>query len=191
VSPTAEAPDLVDLLVRASAVFGEQVASIPGDEWDLPTPCQDWDIKALVAHVVFGDAQLPDLVAGREVGAVELDVRILGPHPMSTWRGTALRAIEAARATPLDMRVRHPIGDLSFARVLGFRISDNAVHAWDLATARSDVFTIPDDIAAWCLDFWLPMADGLSESGFFAAMGEPTDDSPGARLLALLGRGQE
>ncbi len=44
------------------------------------------------------------------------------------------------------------------------------------------------EIASWCLDFWLPLADQLAGSAYFGPMTEPADDTPGARLLALLGR---
>ncbi len=178
----------VALFVGAAAFFGEQVAVLPGDAWELATPCPDWDIRQVVTHVILGEAQLTELAEGRRPVEAELDVGILGANPMSVWRGTALRAIEAARATPLDRRVPHAVGDLSFGRVLGFRITDNLVHAWDIATARSAACVLPDDIAEWALDFWLPMADGLVDSGYFGPMQQPAGSSPGERLLALLGR---
>lgn len=182
------AADLVDFYIRASAGFGEQVQAIGAEEWDLHTPCPDWDIRSLVAHVVLGDAQLPELVAGRSVPLAEVDVSVLGREPMATWRGTALRSIEIVRATDLDEVVEHPLGSMPFRQVLGFRITDNLVHAWDIATARSQPLELDPELAAWTLDFWLPMAGELSGSGFFAPMVEPSDDTAGARLLGLLGR---
>jgi uncharacterized protein (TIGR03086 family) len=181
-------PDVVELYVRAAALFGEQVASVPGDHWDMPTPCPDWDVRSVVTHVVYGDAQLPDLVAGRGVLDVDLDVSVLGSDPIAVWRGTALRAIEVSRATPLDRVVQHPAGDLTFGTVLGFRVTESAVHAWDIARALSRTLELPDDLAEWCLDFWSPMVDSLSQSRHFAAMRQPLDETAGSRLLALLGR---
>lgn len=180
--------DVVDFYVRASAGFGQQIQAIGGEEWDLHTPCADWDIRTVVAHVVLGDAQIPDLVEGNVVAAAEVDVSILGREPLAVWRGTALRAIEVVQSTPLDTVVHHPLGSMPFLNAVGFRITDSLVHAWDLATARSADLALPPDIAAWCLDFWLPLADQLEGSAHFAPMLEPADDSAGARLLALLGR---
>ncbi len=180
--------DVRSLYTRASAGFGEQVQAVGAEEWDLHTPCTDWDIRTVVAHVVLGESQIPELVAGRSVELAEVDVSILGREPMATWRGTALRAIEVVRETDLETVVHHPLGSMPFERVLGFRITENLVHGWDLAAARSEDHRLDDELATWCLDFWLPMADGLADSGFFAPMVEPRSDAPGDRLLALLGR---
>ncbi|MCB0994418.1 MAG: TIGR03086 family protein [Acidimicrobiales bacterium] len=184
-------PDVVDLFVRAVALFGEQLVAVADTDWDLPTPCDGWEVAHVAAHVVVGESQLPALFAGESVAEIqEFDPRVLGPDPVAAWRGTALAAIEAVRAPgALDMILDHPIGRLPGRHVMGFRITDNLVHAWDIARAGGGDLELPDDIAEWCLDFWLPMAPGLAGSGYFAAMVEPAPEAtPGERLLALLGR---
>lgn len=180
--------DLVDYYTRAAAAFGEQVVAIGDEEWDLPTPATDWIIKAVVAHVVVAEAQMPDLVRGEAFERFDVDVTVLGHDPVSVWRGTAIAALDAVRGAELDIVVQHPVGALPLRQVVGFRITENLVHAWDIATARTQPFTLPSDIAAWCLDFWLPLAADLAKSDMFAPMVEPADDMPGTRLLALLGR---
>ncbi len=181
-------PDLRAHYSRAAATFGEQVAIIGDEEWDLPTPCADWIIKAVVAHVVVGEAQIPDLINGHALTQLNVDASVLGHDPMSVWRGTAIGALEAVAVTDLDLVVEHPLGPLPLSQAVGFRITENLVHAWDIATARSVAHQLDDEIAQWCLEFWLPLADRLGDSGAFGPMAEPADDSPGARLLALLGR---
>lgn len=180
--------ELFDRYVAASASFGRQVADVGDEEWDLPTPCADWDIRSVVAHVVLGESQVPEYLAGRASEIAVVDASVLGPGPMSVWRGTALAAIEALRDAPLDLLVPHPLGELTVETVLGFRITDNLVHAWDLATARSVPHEIDEDAAAWTLDFWAPLAESLSGSGYFGPMTQPRDERAGSRLLALLGR---
>ena len=180
--------EVLDLYRRAAATFGEQVAIIGDEEWDLPTPSTEWVVKAVVAHVVVGEAQLPDLIGGNAFELNDVDASVLGHDPLSVWRGTALAALGAVGNADLDVVVDHPVGRLPLHQVIGFRITENLVHAWDVATARGVAHKLDAEIANWCLDFWLPLADGLVASGYFGPMLEPASDTPGARLLALLGR---
>jgi uncharacterized protein (TIGR03086 family) len=182
---------LIDFFVRSSASFGEQVREVDGDEWFAPTPCADWDVRMVVAHVVVGDAQLPLLVNGEKVPLVEeFDPSVLGSNPLAAWRGTALAAIRAfARPGALAERYAHPIGHITGRRIIGFRITDSLVHSWDIARAREVDVLLDPEIAEYCLDFWQPMASGLPASGYFGpAMLPPDGADPGLRLLSLLGR---
>jgi uncharacterized protein (TIGR03086 family) len=145
----------------------------------------------VVAHVVVGDAQIPLLVDGETVERVEeFDPSVLGNNPLSAWRGTALAAIRAFSGPGvLEKRYAHPVGHITGRRIIGFRISDSLVHAWDIARARGDDLLLDPEIAEYCIDFWQPMAAGLPASGFFAAaLAPPADADPGRRLLSLLGR---
>ncbi len=183
----------LDEYTRALAVFGEQLREVTGAHWELPTPCSDWDVRQLVAHVVLGEALVPPLLAGETgLGEPDIDPGALGPEPLAVWRGTALAALDAVRALDsLDVVVDHPVGPVAAHVLLGFRVTDNLVHGWDLATAIGRRFDLPDDLAEACLEFWLPLAGSLgsSSSGYFAEMVEPAADAgPGARLLGLLGR---
>ena len=182
---------LLDFFVRSSASFGEQVRDVDGEEWVAPTPCADWDVRTVVAHVVVGDAQLPLLVNGEAVALVEeFDPSVLGNNPLAAWRGTALAAIRAfAKPGALAERYAHPIGHITGRRIIGFRITDSLVHAWDIARARHLDVRLDPEIAEYCLDFWQPLASGLPGSGHFAPATMPPDGAdPGQRLLSLLGR---
>jgi uncharacterized protein (TIGR03086 family) len=182
---------LIDFFVRSSAFFGEQVREVEDDDWFAPTPCADWDVRTVVAHVVVGDAQIPVLIDGDTVEFVaEFDPSVLGTNPLAAWRGTALAAIRAfSRPAALAERYAHPIGHITGRRIIGYRISDSLVHAWDIARARGLDVLLDPEIAEYCLEFWKPMASGLGASGFFAPAVMPPDDAaPGLRLLSLLGR---
>lgn len=182
--------DLAESYVGALAIFGEQVRDIAEHEWDLPTPCTDWDVRQVVAHVILGDAQFTGMVRGEDHFENEVDASIVGVAPMSVWRGTALAAIEAAR-TPevIDRRFEHPSGAIDGAALLGWRISENLVHAWDLSVAVGRPRPVDDDLAEACLAFWWPVAMELGTSGEYAPAGEPpAGASAGVRLLFLLGR---
>lgn len=186
-APTSAA-DPVDMYTRAAAFFGEQVIAIGDEEWDLPAT-DEWIVKAVVAHVAVSEAQIPDVVAGRPFQASDVDVSILGHDPVSVWRGTAVNALHAIAEADLGQIVDHPVGQLPMHVLVGFRVTDNLLHGWDIAAARGVEVELDPEIAEWCLDFWLPFTDALEASEQFGPMREPADDRPGSRLLALLGRG--
>lgn len=186
-SDEATEPDLVDLYTRAAAFFGEQVIAVGDEEWDLPAT-DEWIVKAVVAHVVVSEAQMPDVAAGRPFEANDVDVSILGHDPVSVWRGTAVNALQSIAAADMDMLVDHPVGRIPLRSLVGFRITDNLLHGWDIGAARGLDLDLDPEIAGWALDFWLPLVDALEESEAFGPMVEPIDDEPGSRLLALLGR---
>ena len=182
--------DVVELYVDALATFGNAARDVADHEWDLPTPCPDWNVKQVVAHVVLGEAHLPPVLAGESTSTqTEVSIELLGPNPLAAWRGTALKAIAAARAPGIvDRRYLVDLGEVTGRQLLGYRITDNAVHAWDLRVGTGRPEPIADHHAEFLLDFWLPVALDLGASGFFGKPTEPVGDAPGDRLLALLGR---
>ena len=182
--------DVVQLYVDALAMFGEAVRDVADHEWDLPTPATDWNVKEVVAHVVLGEAHLPAVLAGETTTTqAEFGVELLGSSPLAAWRGTALRAIEAVRLPGVaDQVFEVDMGALPGRQLLGYRITDNVVHAWDLRVAIGRPEPIDDRFAEWLLDFWQPVASQLADSEFFAAPTAPVSDSASDRLIALLGR---
>jgi len=182
--------DVVELYVQALAVFGNAVRDVAEHEWDLPTPSTEWNVKEVVAHVVLGEAQLPMVLSGETTSTqTSFSVDMLGSSPLAAWRGTALKAVEAARADGIADRVFDlDMGSLPGSQLLGYRITDNVVHAWDVSVAVGRPLAIEDGFAEWLLDFWQPVAGQLAESGFFGPPASPVSDAPGDRLLALLGR---
>lgn len=188
-SADAEA-DPVEIYVEALAVFGNAVRDIAEHEWDLPTPSTEWNVKEVVAHVVLGEAHLPSVLAGETTTTqTSFSVDLLGMSPLAAWRGTALRAIEAAREPGVIERVLDvDMGKVPARQLLGYRINDNVVHAWDLLVAVGRPVPIEDRFAEWLLDFWQPVAHQIADSDFFGEPKAPRSESASDRLLGLLGR---
>ncbi len=189
-SNPADAVDVAQLYVDALAVFGNAVRGIADHEWDLPTPSTEWNVKQVVAHVVLGEAHLPLVLAGDTTTTTsELNVALLGSNPLTTWRGTALRAIDAAREPGVvDRSFDLDMGSVSGRQLLGYRITDNVVHAWDLQVAVGRPSAIEERFAEWLLDFWQPVAGRITDGEFFASPTQPASATASDRLLALLGR---
>ena len=183
--------DPADAYQRAAALFGETITVLTDDEWELATG-DEWTVITTVAWVVVGDAHIASAVSGEPLGSVgEFDAAVLGTAPVSAWRGTAVAAISALREPgALDGDVLHPDVTLAVADLVGQRVSENLVRAWDIGKAVGRPIEIPEDLADWCLDFWAGHADAVLAGGVLPET--PLEPAAGAgpveRLLALTGR---
>ncbi len=186
--------DPIDALTRSSAFFGEHVALLTDEDLEVPTSRDGWDVKALVAHLVLNDAVAKDALLGIRTGPItEFDPKILGTSPITVWRGTALAMIQAFAAEgALDKLLDFGENPLTGLQLLGFRASESLLSAWDLSAAMGQPSDLPDDLAEYVLDSWLPFLQTI-ENPAYAGDGplEPAADATsGQRLLALMGRSQ-
>jgi uncharacterized protein (TIGR03086 family) len=183
---------LLEQHARAVAEFGSRVHAVRPDQWDASTPCPDWDVRALVNHLVNEQLWVPPLMGGATVADVgdALDGDVLGDDPAAAWDAAAAAATAALNADGALDRVVH----LSFADVTGDvyawqLIGDLAIHAWDLARGIGADDTIDADLAADVIVKLTPDVATYAEFGLFAAPLPVADDAgPQARLLALTGR---
>ena len=185
-----ERTDTVAAYTSACAFFGERLARVTELDWTADTGCDGWDVRTLVAHVVTGEALVTRVLRDGGAWEADADPSILGLNPMATWRGTVLAAIESASADGvLDALHPHAVGELPGGVIIGFRVTENLVHGWDLARACGTDVDLPEALAERCLDFWLPLAGSDALAGHFGPPVMPPDGAPaGVRLLALLGR---
>lgn len=188
--------DILGLHARAGQRFGELVAAVGADQWSAATPCPEWDVRALVDHVVRSNlAAVPmlDGVALAELAKLDLarpDLDVLGGDPVGAWRRSAESAADAfARPGALDCVVHHPAGDMPGQRFAALRFNENLVHGWDLARALGIDATLDPAMVEAAYAFLAPVAQALPATGYFAAAPEipPTADRQ-TQLLALLGR---
>lgn len=183
--------DLVDLYVGALATFGTRIQQVTSTGWANATPCDDWTIRELVAHVVFGEAQLVEVLKGAaRDSSGEFDVELIGENPLATWRGTALQAIAAVKEGSVFSKVFDlDLGEVPGSTLVGFRITENIVHGWDLSVALGGPIPIQENYADWLLEFWWPSASDLGKTNLFGEPVMPAEGSDSStRLLALLGR---
>jgi uncharacterized protein (TIGR03086 family) len=153
--------------------FGQAVASARG-KWDRRSPCDHWDARAVLEHVIG----FHDLLLLRPLGLKPDRPR---DDPQARWQLTydsLTAAFEPGRASRLD----------AFKLVPNLT-RDVLVHTWDLARAvGADDRLDP----AWCQRFYAGLpADpqALAASGMFEAPVTVAGDSdPQTKLLARLGR---
>ncbi len=129
----------LDALSAAHREFEARLVLLEPSHWAEPTPCHDWDVHYLVAHVIGGNRFAICVLGGESASSA---IEHVMSHPQigddaladfGAASGAQLAAFEAALrdGRPVD-HVRGPITPMRF---LGLRTFDIAVHAWDLAVA--------------------------------------------------------
>src|SRR4051794_26430814 len=75
---------LIDLYRDSVQRFTAAVAQVRPDQWSAPTPCADWDVRALVNHVVSEQLWSVPLLAGATIAEVgdKYDGDVLGGDPV-------------------------------------------------------------------------------------------------------------
>ena len=173
------ARDPLELLQVADDEFARRLRLVGPDDWRRPTPCTEWDVRALVNHVVGASVRNQLLLHGAGTEQVEAtrSVDHLGDDALASFRTTADAEVACfAEDGAPDRVVHHVTGDRTGRQLLAMRILDVAVHAWDLARAIGADEHLDDEVVTFLL----------------AGTADPDDVAPGAtpqdRLLQRTGR---
>ncbi|WP_327243352.1 TIGR03086 family metal-binding protein [Streptomyces sp. NBC_01320] len=185
--------DLLDRHAEALQLFTDRVHAVRDDQWSAPTPCTEWSVRDLVAHLTSEQLWVPPLVTeGLTVAEVgdAYDGDVLGDDPVAVWDRAAAGAREAFAAPGAFGRtVNLSYGDTAADAYCAQMVSDAVVHSWDLARAIGADEGLPEDLVAFTRREVAPYAKGLSQTGLFApAVRTEKDADPQTQLLALLGR---
>jgi uncharacterized protein (TIGR03086 family) len=114
------------------------VHAIREDQWASPTPCNEWDVKALVGHLITEVAWVPPLVGGRSVAEVgdELSGDLTGDDPVASWDRYAPASIATVTEPgAMERTVRLTKRELPASEYTTEVFVDLLIHGWDLARA--------------------------------------------------------
>jgi uncharacterized protein (TIGR03086 family) len=186
--------DSLKALSRSRQEFETRLRQVGDDQWDLATPCTEWSVRDLVNHLLLGTRMTVQLLAGstRADVVAGLDDDLVSADPVGEFVALADQ-MEAGfgAADGLTGTVDHPMGEIPRQMFIGFRMIDNAVHAWDLARAIGADDQLDADLVSQLWDDIQPQASMLAETGIFGqgASGDVGEDAPTqTRLLDVLGR---
>ncbi|UUO04070.1 TIGR03086 family metal-binding protein [Mycolicibacterium novocastrense] len=184
--------DLYSNLVEAEQRLVALVSSIEADSYSSPTPCDRWDVRALLSHAlasIDAFAAAVDGAPGPDMAQVFSGADIVGDDLGATQRIT--RRSQAAWSTVRDLNAELStfIGVMPAGRALAIITFSTVVHSWDLAVATGQAGELP---STWPKrpNRWRPnWFPSCVRRGLFAhdvdLAGEAT---PTQRLVALTGR---
>lgn len=186
--------DALQALDAAAEGFARRLRTVTPDQMGAPTPCEGWDVRTLLTHVVGGNRMAVAMVDGASqeeamevAGATEL-----GDDPLAAFEASARAQSDAlGRPGVLEAIVHHPAGDVPGAVLLGFRIGDLTVHGWDLARAVGADEDLDPEVLEVVWGDLQPMLPIIGQVGVFGTgpSGDVADDAPlQARVLDAMGR---
>lgn len=180
----------VGLLERAIDYALGSLDGVTPAHLSYPTPCAEWDLRALLDHL---NDSLLALHEAASIGRVYPDAgdwaQTPGVDPVALLRDRANRLVGAWSA-PLPRR-EVSLGELELTTAVltttgAFEV---AVHGWDVSAACGRTRPIPAGLAEEMLDLSeLLVTDADRPARFATPVAAPNGATPGDRLVAFLGR---
>jgi uncharacterized protein (TIGR03086 family) len=179
--------DIADRYRRVAAQFSRRVDLVPADAWDNPSPCEGWDARDVVRHLV---EWLPSFFVDRW-GLAMTPLPSVDDDPAAAWH--ALDAVVQAALDDPDVApvVRDtPMGPMSFEQAVDMICTaDVLVHTWDVARATGlDETLDPDEVRSYLYGAE-PHDAAMRASGHYGPRVDvPADADEQTRMLAFVGR---
>jgi uncharacterized protein (TIGR03086 family) len=183
----------ITLLASAISYALATVVQVAPEEMTLPTPCTDWDLEALLAHLAASMADLESALRTGHLDPEPDDAATPDPDddPVELLRDRAANLLFACYAHHGPDRfvlvggLPLPAGIVTCTGAV-----EIAVHGWDVRAATGRGGPIPPALATRMLRLSPLLVTGR-EGLFGTPVQVPAQASPGDQLIAYLGRHPE
>jgi uncharacterized protein (TIGR03086 family) len=172
--------DLLDLYGRASEwTVGKATGA--ANKLDATTPCEEWDVRTLMNHMLETQQYFVGSARGLDVSPPSHEPpEILGEDPVSDF---VVARTETLRTFGEDGVIEKT------GPSLGIAFSDQLLHGWDLAKASGQDTAMPDGLAEAAYQVIHGNFTDEQRKGVFGPEIEvPDTASAQERLLAYSGR---
>jgi uncharacterized protein (TIGR03086 family) len=171
---------------RVSSGFTARIVNVTSDQWSSPTPCPEWTVRDLVAHVIGTQRGVMARVKRGEPVEVDRDGDL-----SAQWFDASRAMAEAVGDEALaSTMVGGMFAEQSFESLVGRLVcTDLLVHTWDLARATRQDESVDPGAVSRAEEFLVPVDDAIRVPGGFAPKVTPSphaDDQ--TRFLNFCGR---
>ncbi len=188
--------DIVRLHERALDEAARLVDGVTPAQMSLPTPCSEWDVRALLTHLVGGNLRWVSVAQGRPLPrppaqGARPSPELLGDDPATAYRRSAAVLTEAWQdPLLLDQQFDIPFGLMPGRAALTLHVVETVTHGWDLAKATGQSPAFDPDVVRTALHFTQETLPPSRPPGSpFAEAVPVADEAPEIdRLAAYLGR---
>lgn len=191
-SPTAQAqlPDARPGLLQAIAVMGAVIDETVTASLDQPTPCDDYDLRTLLGHVLTVVRRIRVVITGRHFSEVPLVTVVDDADLLRTWHEDAAALRQTLPSVDLGAMAQAPFGTVPVASVIGAYIGELTTHAWDVAVTIGRVDLLDPRLAEAALPSAIERipADGREALPFGQVVEVGDDASILDRYLGWMGR---
>ena len=182
---------IVKLHDRALETVTAIVANVERSQFGLPTPCAEFDVRALLNHMIGGNHRFVAIANGEPGASVPATGDFVDDDALTPYRESA-DALSEAWSEPalLERTVHLPFGDFPGEMALGIHTVEVVVHGWDLANATGQPTELDPELYEVAWQHTKDLDDSFRGTGgpFGAAVTVPAGATDTDRLMAWLGR---
>src|ERR1700721_2347131 len=145
--------DIVGLDAQAVRASVQVVSQVSAADLTRPTPCPDWTLAELLAHMTAQHNGFAAAAAGDGADLVHWQTGAPVADPVGEYAAAAERVIAAFAAAgvlagefvlpEISPKLRFPA-----AEAIGFHFVDYVVHGWDVARALGRDYELEPDVLA-------------------------------------------
>lgn len=185
---------MIDAVKQQIGLTGTVIAATKAAQFGTKTPCETFDTKGLINHVIGGNYLFAEVAAGKTIDANAEMPDFVGKDHAKAFEDSK-KAVFAALEAPgvLDQTWHFPFGDMPGPQAIGVVLLETVVHRWDLARATGQDPNIDPGLATMILE---GAKQGIKdefrgegpEFPFKKAVTVPDSATPVEKLVAFLGR---
>jgi uncharacterized protein (TIGR03086 family) len=135
--------DTMASILEKTAVL---VEGTDGRQWEQPTPCAEFDVRALLAHIVGWSHVFAAAASGQAFDG-DPSTYVVSGASASDFRSAVNGIVDGWRTHGTDRTVRLVSGEMPGEMVFNMTMMEYLTHGWDLATATGQAIPFTDDEA--------------------------------------------
>lgn len=173
-----------ELYRRVADDFGARLHGVQPSQWDAGTPCAEWDVRALVTHVIATHGRVRATLGDVDPVAADADGDLL-----AQW-SSARESILAAVTDPAQaqLTVSGMFGEQPFEILVGRLLcADTLFHTWDLARATGQDERLDAEASTKALEFLQPLDEAIRRPGGFGPKITPSAGADTQTMLLSFG----
>jgi uncharacterized protein (TIGR03086 family) len=146
------AMDMVGMAQQTTDKAAELMGTLQPADLKRSTPCEGWDVRALINHMIGVNMGFTAAVTG-EGSRPGPEVDLVGDDAAGAYRRAASAMMAAwRRPGALEGTVKMAAGEMPGAAAAGVFFVDQIQHVWDLAKATGRPYPLDASLAAAALE---------------------------------------
>jgi len=163
---------------------------IKPEQFENQTPCQDWNVKQLINHMIGSCKFFAARAEGTEPEPRK-EIYTEDFEETVNMLDSSTKQVVKAWKTPgaLEKTVQAPMGEVTGEFLAGITVSEFLAHGWDLARATNQKIEVDDAVAEKVLELAKQRMTPETRGRAFAPETQAPEGSPAIdQLAAFLGR---
>ncbi len=183
--------ELTTAYQQAAQQAGKIVAGVTPDQFALPTPCSEFDVKALVNHMIGGLYMFDAAARSTSIQMAELEKDFVQDGAATAYEQAANQLCETVGVDGVIMnKWELPFGSMPGMIAVGIGIMESVQHGWDLAKATGQTPSFDTELLEICMRTakMMPEEQARNPRVFGPEQSAPEGAPLADQLAAFLGR---